>query len=759
MTNRLKELNLRHKKPFWILLLLFGVPAFFCMIRIAMPNKTYFFTGQTVFESGVPVNDTLIYDGIALKPGVYSIELSYETDYDRGAHCTLRDGTVFTGGLLTNGEHFYKNLGKTGFHAWLYESTEHMQVVVTYDGGGSLVTGDLKVTETNLMWTKLLVVLLFGLALALAIMTYYYYQQKYEVSSRKKQVFFFLALISLVASLPYLHEGVISGADLTYHLLRIEGVKDGLLSGQIPVRIEPGWLYDHGYADAIFYCNTLLVIPALLRMAGFTILSSYCIYCILLNIATAWIAYHCFSRIYESDTIGLVCSGLYTLSVFRIYKLTITSAVGEGSAYVFLPLILYGFYRVFSEDRKEKKYKTAWVPLAIGYAGLMQTHVLTCEITLFLTIVICLIFLPRIFHLNTFLELAKGALAALGLSMWYLVPFVDYYLTQDMHIKHASARTIQERGTLPAQLAFHFWSTGDNTPLGNNGMQYSHPVGVGFVLALGLFVFAALAINGAYQKIKNSNNNSNNSKKAKVGLGVVSAIMGTLLLVMSLNVFPWNAIQNRNGLSAALVSSLQFPNRFLGWGTVFLVTVFGYVLWYFANGKRAYYRIGILVAILSILSGNMYMLDYVAKDQNHYNLYHEEGMGFGYISGAEYLIEGTDEEKLTFDNPVAGPKVTILSYEQKALHVKMECRNVGGYSYVTLPLLSYKGYRAKDGEGRRLVVTDGTNHLLRVQVPAGFAGEIRVDFVSPLYWRISEIISLATLIGLLAAWKFGRKDA
>ena len=81
-------------------------------------------------------------------------------------------------------------------------------------------------------------------------------------------------VISLVASIPYLCEYNITGADLTYHLQRIEGVKDGILGGQFPVRLEPRWVYDHGYANAIFYCNTFLYFPALLRLLGFTVSAS-----------------------------------------------------------------------------------------------------------------------------------------------------------------------------------------------------------------------------------------------------------------------------------------------------------------------------------------------------------------------------------------------------------------------------------------------------------------------------------------------------
>ena len=114
-------------------------------------------------------------------------------------------------------------------------------------------------------------------------------------------------------------------------------------------------------------------------------------------------------------------------------------AVGEGSAYTFLPLVVYGIYLVFEKDVEDREFHKSWIILGLGYAGLIQTHVLTCEITALFTVLFCLIYIRRVFTWPRFRQLASGAFFALGLSLWYLVPFVDYYLTQDVRIRHASA--------------------------------------------------------------------------------------------------------------------------------------------------------------------------------------------------------------------------------------------------------------------------------------------------------------------------------
>jgi len=74
---------------------------------------------------------------------------------------------------------------------------------------------------------------------------------------------------------------------------------------------------------------------------------------------------------------------------------------------------------------------------------------------------------------------------------------------------------------------------------------------------------------------------------------------------------------------------------------------------------------------------------------------------------------------------------------------------------VVLPILNYRDYRAFAGDGEELEIVNNEKMQIRVQLPAGFHDEVEVGFVSPLYWRISEVISLCTVIGLtvLGLWK------
>lgn len=730
------------KRPYirYTILGILALLAIFCIVRIAMPKKVLEYSGSYNFTEGESCTRA-IYEHIPLGIGVYRVELSYECTGDAIAVCNVKDGTVYKGGLLCNGEHLYGELGHTSYDFWLYEPTEELTVTIDYSGQEKLTTGDLRIVETNLLWTRYLVILA---TTALLILASLWLERRETVKGRneqRRQVLFGIGVIAFLASIPYFYDGMVSGADLTYHLQRIEGVKDGLLTGQFPVRLEPRWVFDHGYANGIFYCNLLLYFPALLRMAGFTVTESYLLYCIALNLATAFIAWYSFGKMFRDDVVGLACSGLYTLSIFRVYRLLGTGAVGEGSAFTFFPLVLYGIYLVFEGKKEEREFRNSWIVLGLGYAGLVQTHVLSCEITALMTILLCLVYLPKLFDKERFLKCVQGAFFALGLSLWYLVPFVDYYFTQDVRIRHASARTIQERGVTFVQELQTFWNFHDTAASTTERMQYTHSVGPGLFLIAGAILLFLLLFLEVIPR----------GKETEKSFAIRSAGLGCLALWMATDTFPWDTLQTISPVAATLVSSLQFPYRFIGWGMTFLVAVAGYLLSFYRKNQKTFYRMGLVVVMTAVATSYVYLIDAEDESTGAIHLYNRESMGFGYISGEEYLIYGTDSSTLSFAGPEADAGIGISEYEKRGLRATFYCENSSDtQGTVKLPILLYKGYNAAGEGGERLEITDDGSHLLGVSVPAGYSGRITVKFTEPWYWRMAELITFAVVVASVA---------
>ena len=238
-------------------------------------------------------------------------------------------------------------------------------------------------------------------------------------------------------------------------------------------------------------------------------------------------------------------------------------------------------------------------------------------------------------------------------------------------------------------------------------------------------------------------------KRTGLVLGAKLALLfGGGAMLMSLSSFPWTRIQFLNGMTEKLVSSIQYPNRFLMIATLLLsfeagacVVVLGECF-----GKKAMAGGGAAFVALTLITAFFYQSS-IVRDEDTLYLYDEKGMGTEYLSGAEYLRYGIGQFDLSFHGPVEGQGVQVLDYEKDGLNVRMSIRNEsGGENYVEVPLQYYKGYTAVvSATGERLELEDGSHFDIRIRVPKGFEGEVSVGFASLWYWHLGNGISLLAL--------------
>jgi len=704
-------------------------------------------------ESG-PQEDFVVFRDIAVPAGTYEVRLLYETDVDAVNMCRVSDTTIGFKHLFTNGEVLYSGKRETNFMMWLLRDTEGLEVRAVHSGGNLAVRGLILARNNALQRIWLSIVLAFSLLID-GIWLWRAYDRQYGIRDVNKTVVFALGMITLFASLPLMTDYIPSSGDVGYHLMRIEGLKDGILSGQFPVRIAPKWLQDYGYADAVFYGQTLLLPAALFRMIGYTVTTSYRLFILCVNLATAWLAYYCFRKIFDNPYIGLLCSMLYTLSLYRLYKLYMRGSLGEALGMVFLPLIAYGFWRIFTQDHKAGAYRRCFLPLAIGLAGIMQTHMLTCEIVGGFTVLLCILMWKKVFRRETFLALAKALLGSLLLAAWFIIPFLDYMLTGDFVIQHVYERTIQERGLYLAHLFSVYPFVGGSVFPAEDGMVDALPVGIGFALLVCLLLWCYLLALGRRTLRERGRLEEKYLTLGNIGLG-----FAVLSMFMSLSAFPWNSIQFLHRITATLVSSLQFPERLLMIADISAVLVAGVLARAALRQAHKGWGIGFcgVMAGLTVLT-SLLMLDDFVHNAGFVKVYNAEGMGSGYIAGQEYLPYGTDASRLLWRPPVAGGNVVVDGCEQGPLTMEVSCRNPGGEEgSLNLPLLYYKGYQAIDrNTGGGLTVYAGENNTVHVNVPAGYEGTIYVSFVSPWYWRLAEAVSLVSGVGLAAWYRLARK--
>jgi hypothetical protein len=102
------------------------------------------------------------------------------------------------------------------------------------------------------------------------------------------------------------------------------------------------------------------------------------------------------------------------------------------------------------------------------------------------------------------------------------------------------------------------------------------------------------------------------------------------------------------------------------------------------------------------------------------------------------------------DRQVTGYGVEVLETQKNYLDTTVVCKTNQKEAYIEIPTFYYPGYVAVDDEGKHYKLSKSdNNNRIRVDIPEGFDGSIYISFKEPLYWRICEIISFLSLIGLL----------
>lgn len=704
---------------------------------------------------GTEQTEQLLTEGVSLPPGVYTARLYYEAGQDDPGWFGVTAPVTSFKGLLCDAIPLYKGINMRECQFYLREQTDHLRVNVQDNGvqgfqilGAEIETGT-EGSRIYLFWLLLFCVPLDGI-LMLSM-----YHRKHPVPFDRQLAFFGIPALALLSSLPVLVDYDIIGADLLYHLIRIEVLTESIRRGELCTRIGSVWLAGHGYASSIFYGDTFLMIPALLRIWGFSPESAYRLYVAIVNLATAWIAYACFRRCFHSRYIGMFGCALYTLQPYRIYNIYNRAAVGEYTAMVFLPLLALGFYKIFTEDPKGRGYLWNCVIPVIGFSGIIQSHTLSCEMAGMLIVFLCLILWRKTFRPRTFQVLALTVVVTIAVNAWFLVPFLDLMTADQYYFGHNANVMVQNRGTLPAHLLYTLQAAGSSSRFAETGMIDTEPIGIGMALLLCVVLWMIVRFRHRGKELQAE---CGRERKA----ADTSLILGGIVLFMSTCYFPWDYLSSLSPVLATLNGALQFPTRLMSVAGICMIMVgciaAAWVMKEKTQGRKKAAVLGGIV-VVAILFGNYQLNDILLTRDEFLRIYSAQGTGcYSVVLGAEYLPEGAMMEHMTYHEPVLSEGVSMVDYAKTGLEARGHVETETG-GYIEFPMLYYKGYHAYDMDtGEALPVEKGDNIDVRVLFPEGFSATVQVRYAGMWYWHVAEAVSIITGLGICIWYGIGMRE-
>ncbi|MCM1117913.1 MAG: hypothetical protein NC543_00915 [bacterium] len=554
-------------------------------------------------------------------------------------------------------------------------------------------------------------------------------------SAPQSLVFCVLLAVTVLASYPLYANVVGQGHDLNFHLYRIEGIKDGLLEGQFPVRLHPTHNNGYGYITPGVYPELFLYFPAILRLMGASPVMAYNTFLFAVNGMTAWIMYVCAKGVAKSRYAGMLASILYTLSTWRIINLYYRAALGEALAMAFFPVLLYGLYLLLAGEPRK------WWVLALGCSGIFQSHMIS---TIFAAITIAVaagIYWRALATKERFLGFVKAGTLTLFLNLWYLIPFLTYYLGTDLAIKHTPENTeFYQNAVFPTELFNVF-----NTSFGYSQLL-EHGLRGNMSLSLGVGVTGAMALCAVFF-LRGKRGEDDKEKY----YGVLTA-MGMALLLMSSTLFPWQLLQ-RVKLINAFCGTVRMPWRFLSLASpMFCLAAAGIMAGRGEQERRLTIWAALGICSLAFIYwGTAYTtgLEPALKQGRAVDSYATAGYD------DEYFPWGTDKSRLTPGRYITGGSVGLTGYEKQGTRISLQLQDAHAGDWVEVPLLYYGGYEARDGLGQRLEVVDGDNHVVRVRLREG-TSRVELQYQGFWYFRVAEGATLLTL-GAWGIWWWRRR--
>ncbi len=701
-------------------------------------DGTYYIDENTRLEDGV----FLAMELPDLEKGVYEVQIKYDTNAEQVSRASSEKAgyrRLYGNAVSLRPSNMQKEVS---YRFTLLDKVDDLKVEILYTGVGMLSIEDFRVVHTRQEYSMgIFFIVLFSL-LAGILFYYWMWHEKKNPDKTERKVLFGLAVIFLLSCSNLMIDYFHSGDDMMFHANRVEGIAREWMNGNFPARLESYCMYGMGYPMSIMYPEVFLWPAALLRVFGFDL--AFCMKgeYIFINLLTTLVSYVSFKNIFKDKQIGLWGSAVYTLSLYRLYNIYDRAAVGEFIAMTFLPLICWGLHRAFSENEDTVRERKTVFLLAFGYMGVLYSHVLSMEFVVFYTVVLCLVLWRRFFRKSTFFTFLRAVLWAVGLSLWYLIPFLDYSLSANLNVFEVGY-PIQKLGLYPTQLFWFFPRKGASPYMYISGMRHIRAYSMGASLAVVFFCFIYMKVKGINGKRLQEYHEYTKIKAA--------AIMGGLAMFMSLNIFPWDTIIEFSEGIRKVVYSIQFPYRFLVMVTIslsFLGCGLFAVLKKEGDGKKGN-CFAVSVLVLAVLSSSFYLNDEI--QQYGWSDFREAAaMGSAMVGGGEYLPAKTEVSELPYTEVRTGDGIILDDYRKENAHVEFECVNEKtAESFVECNLLYYPGYEAREKEtGEALEVISGKNNVLRVKVPADFSGSVVIDFVGKNYWKIGNMVSLVSWLGV-----------
>lgn len=562
--------------------------------------------------------------------------------------------------------------------------------------------------------------------------------KKFLEELRKDRVIHYILIIlaALISAIPLINLRIYGTDDGLVHILRILGVDNIIKSGQIPPYIYSRFCDGFGYVINVFYPPVVTYVPLIFKLFCTHYYNCLKIYSFITIIVSVFSMYKLVEEISEKREIALIAAIVYIFIPYKLATIYNRFAIGEFSAYMFLPLVFLGLYNLLNKDGKKHYYIT------IGAVGLLLTHTITTEYTAIFCLVYLLLNFKKLKNKEIIKKILINVFFILLISAFFLIPLLEYrtyadYIIFSAESMRAIGENVAETGLKLIQL-----------------FKDIEPGGVSFKLGITFTILSILGI-FTYRKMK----------KEYKEIYLVFLLLALISLFMATKYFPWLYMPD-------ILCKLQFAWRMLAFFEFSMSIIIAFNLYILitniSKNKKEYVNGLLLLSSVAIIILTMQQTNYdyryedtKSRSDEEYEQWAESEEKLSYLLiNRDYLPEKSlkvDREYIKNRDDkvyIVSGNAIIENENKQSLNLTFSIKNAKQNTILELPFLYYPGYKVKiknDSLEYELEVFESEYGFLAISVPEHTEqAEISVEYKGTVLEKMSFVISLIAIISFIA---------
>ena len=538
-------------------------------------------------------------------------------------------------------------------------------------------------------------------------------------------------VLSCIIIAPIFSMDLTQNNEAKIHMARIFSIDSVIKDGIFPPIIDYKYINGFGYALNLFYGPLTTYIPIiLLNLLGTSglALKVFTFFTVFISGITMYNFIFTVTKRRAMATIGAL---VYISAPYKLSNLYSRNAVGEYTAFIFIPLVFEGMYNIF--NNKKKGYL-----LSIGIIGLILSHTISTVYTAIFAFLYLLLNINKLGKWNVWKGLIINVLISLTVCMFYLVPLFEHYIIGNYTIFDTTAMHSNSQEVYTTTLGLNDLFASE---FGDQEIRFSLGIITCLLTLLGVF---------CYKKIK----------KEYKEIYLSFLFIGIIALIMATKLFPWFIIPD-------FFAVIQFAWRNLGFFTFFISLICGINAVTFAEEvlkKDAIKDTFLFAVIISIcvFSSLGVMRDWKFGDienerkfdnniRNDDRIYlysiNRDYLPINSLKNQDYILE---RDNCTY---VLEGEATIDSENKIKLKDSIQFSNVEKNTIIELPYIYYLGYYVQVSYNNNEYISVNTfesqNGMLALELEECDSAQVKVEYKGTILEKIGYAVSMVGFVLLI----------